>query len=77
MVGHYHIAHQRKTILLIVKLQFLKEDSAELLVPEIGAIFVSVRGGKMKIGIIIEFGRFFVHYHFLFNSWGKGDHLSG
>jgi len=77
MIRHYHIAHQHKTILLTVKFQFLKEDSAELLVPEIGAIFVSVRGGKMNIGIIIEFGRIFVHYHFLFNSGSKGDHPSG
>ena len=77
MVRHYHIAYQGKAILLTVKFQFLKEDSAEFLIPKIGAIFISGCGGKMNIGIIIEFGEIFVHYHFLFNSGDKVEHPKG
>jgi len=67
MVRHYHVARERKAILVTVRIQFLKEDSAEFFIPEIGAIFVSGRGGKMNIGTIIEFWKIFAPYHFLFN----------
>jgi len=77
MVRHYHIAYQGKAILLTVKVQFLKEDLAEFLIPKIGAVFISGRGGKMNIGIIIEFGEIFVHYHFLFNSGDKVEYPKG
>ena len=77
MVGHYHIAYQGEAILLTVKFQFLKEDSAEFLIPKIGAIFISGCGDKMNIGIIIEFGEIFVHYHFLFNSGDKVEYPKG
>jgi len=77
MVRHYHVAHQHKAIPVTVRIQFLKEDSAEFSIPEIGVIFISARGDKMNIGIIIELGTIFVQHHFLFNSGHKVEYPKG
>lgn len=77
MVRHYHVAHQHKAIPVSVRIQFLKEDSAESFIPKIGGIFVGVRGDKMNIGIIIEPGTVFVQHHFLFNSGDKVEYPKG